>query len=97
MEALKARGAEIRIVDLETSSVEQLQEQLKDVDTVISAIDPAQFQLQVPLAKASQKAGVKRFIPCDWGTACVPGVRRLFDQVRPSHFYLFNSAELALL
>lgn len=87
VESLKARGAEIRIVDLEASSVEQLQEQLKDVHTVISAIEWTQFQLQTPLINASKNAGVKRFIPCDWGTACVPGVRYLFDQVRISCFY----------
>lgn len=82
MEALKARGTEIRIVDLEASSVEQLQEQLKDVDIVISAIEWTQFHLQTPLINASKNAGVKRFIPCPFGTACLAGVRYLFDQAR---------------
>lgn len=80
---MKSRGAETRIVDLESSSVEQLQEQLKGVDTVISTIDWAQLYLQSPLIKASKEAGVKRFIPCDWSTACVPGIRHLYDEVSP--------------
>lgn len=37
--------------------------------------------MQTSVIKAAKIAGVKRFIPCDWGTACVPGVRYLFDQV----------------
>jgi len=79
VEALKARGAEIRIVDLETESPEQLQEHLKGVDTVISAIDWTQFSFQKPLIRASKAAGVRRFIPCDWGSPCIPGIVWSFD------------------
>lgn len=89
VEALKARGAEIRIVDLESDSTEQLQEHLKGVDTVISAISWTYFSSQKPLIRASKEAGVKRFIPCDWGTPCTRGLAWVFDLVSFS-FFLFS-------
>lgn len=79
--ALGARGVEIRPLDLEHSSHEQLTAALKDVDTVISTIVWTALQSQRILIEASKKTGVKRFIPCDWGTACVRGVRKLYDEV----------------
>ncbi|KAH8116637.1 NAD-binding protein [Phellopilus nigrolimitatus] len=80
VEELKSRGVEIRIVDLEHASPDQLAEALRGVETVISTIIYYEIHLQRPLIDASKKAGVKRFIPCDWGTACVPGVREMYDQ-----------------
>jgi len=82
--ALKDRGVEIRIVDLESASVELLEGHLQGVDTVISAVDGSHTS-QNPLIKASKEAGVKRFIPCDWATACVPGVRDNFDAKTAYH------------
>lgn len=87
VEALRARGAEIRIVDLESESTEQLQEHLKGVDTVISAISWTYFSSQKPLIRASKEAGVKRFIPCDWGTPCTRGLAWVFDLVSFSFFF----------
>ena len=83
MSDLKSRGAEIRVIDLETSSVDQISEHLKDVHTVISALVWSQLDLQKPLIHASKKAGVKRFVPDDWATPCVRGVREYYDQVVP--------------
>lgn len=87
---MKTRGAEIRIVDLESESTEQLQEHLKGVDTVISAISWTYFSSQKPLIRASKEAGVKRFIPCDWGTPCTRGLAWVFDLVSFS-FVVFPS------
>lgn len=81
VDALRAQGVEIRIVDIERSSLQELAEVLKGIDVFISAIVYHNFHLQRLLADASKLAGVRRFIPCDWGTACVPGIRKLFDEV----------------
>lgn len=94
--ALKARGVEIRIVDLESTPAEQLQGHLKDVDTVISAVDGSHTS-QKPLITALKEAGVKRFIPCDWATACVPGVRDNFDGVSYSLSYIMQLMDFAPL
>ncbi|KAL5521725.1 hypothetical protein ACEPAF_2473 [Sanghuangporus sanghuang] len=77
---LKSRGIEVRALDLENWSVDQVAERLRGADTVISAIFELQLQLQRPLADACKKAGVKRLIPCDWGPACMRGVRRMLDE-----------------
>ncbi|KDQ16672.1 hypothetical protein BOTBODRAFT_30591 [Botryobasidium botryosum FD-172 SS1] len=79
-EALKNRGVEIRLLDLEHASPDDLAGVLKGVDIVISALPWNQLQLQRPVIKASKEAGVKRFIPCDWGTACCRGVMDLHDE-----------------
>ncbi|KAL5498553.1 hypothetical protein ACEPAH_1907 [Sanghuangporus vaninii] len=80
VQALKARGVEIRIIDLENWTVEQIAESLQGVDTVISTIFFAEIPRQKLLVDACKKAGVKRFVPDDWATVCVRGVRQLHDQ-----------------
>lgn len=75
---------EIRIVDLESESVEQLRDHIKGADVVIAALAVKQFGLQTALIKASKEAGVKRFIPCDWATAAVRGIRDNYDEVSTS-------------
>ncbi|OCB85053.1 NAD-binding protein [Sanghuangporus baumii] len=88
VEALKARGVEIRIIDLENWTVDQIAESLNGVDTVISTIFFAEIPRQKLLVDACKKAGVKRFVPDDWATVCVRGVRQLYDQV-----ILFDNSE----
>ncbi|KAH8116629.1 NAD-binding protein [Phellopilus nigrolimitatus] len=88
VEELKSRGVEIRLLDLEHASPEQLVETLRGVDTIISTIVFTQLQLQRPLVDASKKAGVKRFIPCDWGTASIRGVRKMYDEKLGIHDYI---------
>lgn len=58
------------MIDLE-SPRDQLLDALTGVDTVISAISFTQIGLQYPLAEVAKEAGVKRFVPCDFGTPCV--------------------------
>jgi len=40
----------------------------------------SEIDSQTKLADAAKLAGVKRFIANDWGTACVRGLRKLYDQ-----------------
>ncbi|UPK92970.1 hypothetical protein LCI18_003905 [Fusarium solani-melongenae] len=52
---------------------------LSGQDVVISALEPAAFGAQIPLANASKVAGVKRFVPCAFATIAPPGVMKLRD------------------
>ncbi len=79
---LRERGVEVRSVDVSTDGVPQLEAALEGVDTLISILVYSEIGSQIKLADAAKLAGVKRFITNDWGTACVRGVRRLFDEVR---------------
>ena len=54
---------------------------MKGVDIVISTVDVFQLNSQILLIDAAKRAGVKRFIPCDFGTPGSKGVRPLVDQV----------------
>ena len=56
-------------------------EHVKGVDTAISTLVFTQLELQRPLIHAAKKAGVQRFVPDDWATPCVRGVRAFYDQV----------------
>lgn len=62
-------------------SHEQLVDELRGVQAVISTLNPFETELQKALAKASKDADVVRFVPSDWGTACVPGVMQIHDVV----------------
>ncbi|KAI5118179.1 hypothetical protein M0805_008420 [Coniferiporia weirii] len=79
VDVLKSRGVEIRLLDLEKASIDQLVHALDGVETVISTIEWTYLELQKSLVDAAKKAGVKRFIPCDWGTASPRGVMKLHD------------------
>jgi uncharacterized protein YbjT (DUF2867 family) len=82
VQALRDRNVEIRIADITKDSVETLVQTLSGIDTVIVAIAPAQNLAQIPLADAAKVAGVKRFVPSAWATACPPGeVLKIRDEV----------------
>lgn len=76
---MRTRGVDVHIIDIDSSSHEQLVNELRGVDAVISTLFPS--ELQKPLAKAAKEAGVTRFIPSDWASACVPGIMRIHDMV----------------
>lgn len=80
---LKARGVEVRVIDITTASHERLVAELTGVDVVISTIFPLPhlLQAQKPLARAAKEAGVQRFVPTNWATACPRGVMMLHDLV----------------
>ncbi|TDL19859.1 NAD-binding protein [Rickenella mellea] len=78
VETLKSRGVEIRLVDLHAIDA-TIDHVLRGVDVVVSAADYTTIAAQKQLVDAAKKAGVKRFIPNDWATACVRGVRQFYD------------------
>lgn len=77
--ALKARGIQLRALDLEASE-DSIVTALKDIDILVSAIGPRDQLAQIPLATAAKKAGVKRFVPCGFGPVLPVGVHRSRDQ-----------------
>ncbi|EJD05566.1 NAD-binding protein [Fomitiporia mediterranea MF3/22] len=88
VQALKARGIEVRILDIVNWTVEQLVEPLKGINIVISTIYVADIQHQKRLADACKKIGVKRLVPNDWATPCVRGLRGLHDEKLAVHDYI---------
>ena len=54
---------------------------MEGVDIVISTVSVVQVDNQPEMIDAAKAAGVKRFIPCDFGTPCIKGERRMFDMV----------------
>ena len=84
VDALKAKGVEVRVLDLENWSVDQIADALNGIDVVICTTNFFHLDLQKPLLDAAKKVGVKRFVPDDFASACVPGVRKLHDIVRLS-------------
>lgn len=81
MSKLQERGVEIRAVELSDTPAE-LDAALKGVDTVLVTTFFTEIGKQVHLADAAKRVGVKRFVPNDWATPCVRGVRKMYDQVR---------------
>lgn len=67
--ALEEKGVSVSLVDY--SSAQSLETALQGVHTVISCIwsyGPDFGTSQLALLKAAEDAGVKRFVPSDWGT-----------------------------
>ncbi|KLO11934.1 NAD-binding protein [Schizopora paradoxa] len=77
---LRERGVEIRSVDVSADDVAQLGAAFQGVDILISTLVYSEIDSQIKVADAAKLAGVKRFVPDDWGTASVRGVRKLYDQ-----------------
>jgi uncharacterized protein YbjT (DUF2867 family) len=80
-QALAKRGVTLTLTDLRGPK-EDLVKALKGVDIVISAIIFTNFKDQIPLADAAKEAGVKRFVPCFWGTPAPRGIQMMYDEVR---------------
>ena len=79
---LRERGVEIRLGDFSKDSIAQLESYVADVDILISLINYNAILDQKNLFQAAKNVGrVLRVIPCDFGTACVPKRRKLYDEV----------------
>ncbi|KAH9888501.1 NAD-P-binding protein [Cubamyces lactineus] len=78
-EALRASGVEIRVGDL-FDGVEKLTSALAGVDVLISAVTAFVVEHQKDVFRAAKAAGVKRVVPCDFGTPGARGIRKLHDQ-----------------
>ena len=80
---LRQRNVQIREGDLGTPE-EVLAKALRGIDVLISAVreSATQQQDQISLANAAKRAGIKRFVPCGFGTITSPGgIMRVRDQV----------------
>lgn len=55
---------------------------LTGMDVVIACMPPFFLKDQIPLAEAAKKAGVGRFIPCNFANPAPRGVSFFIDQVR---------------
>jgi hypothetical protein len=65
---------------------------LQGVDTVICSIFAPDVAEQLPLVDAAVKAGVKRFVPCNWGTpAARGGIMEMRDLKEDVHDYIFRN------
>ena len=80
--SLSALGIEIRASDWQTDKPEKLDQLFSASDIVISTVNAEARLNQKILVDAAKRANVKRFIPCEFGIACVPGVIDLFDKVK---------------
>ena len=80
--ALRSRGVEIRVGDCITDPPAKLAAYLQGVDVLLSTINAEATLEQKTILKAAVDAGVKRIIPCDFGTPGAKGVRDLHDMVR---------------
>lgn len=69
--ALTKRGVRVVAADLE-GTADDLFPAVQGQDVVISAIRPLDLRKQIPLIDAAKKAGVKRFVPCDFATVAPP-------------------------
>jgi uncharacterized protein YbjT (DUF2867 family) len=83
------RGVTIVTAELEDST-ESLTALLHNVDIVICSMSPAALRLQIPLIDAAVAAGVKRFLPCNWGTPTSRGVLTLRDIKEEVHDHMFR-------
>ncbi|OTA55938.1 NAD(P)-binding protein [Hypoxylon sp. EC38] len=76
---LKNHGVRVVAANL-TGPQDDLIQILTGIDVVISCIVYTNLDDQIPLAEAAKKAGVKRFVPCDFSTPAPRGVMILHDQ-----------------
>jgi hypothetical protein len=63
---------------------------LRGIDTVISSLVASALPQQIPLVDAAVKAGVKRFVPCNWATPAPRGILTLRDQKEEVHDHIFR-------
>ncbi|CCM04178.1 uncharacterized protein FIBRA_06340 [Fibroporia radiculosa] len=79
VEALRAKGVEIRATDPSSDSLEKLKEALSGAEVLISAVSATAIDGQKTIIAAAKEVGVKRVVPCDFGTPGRRGVRALHD------------------
>jgi hypothetical protein len=79
---LSALGIEIRASDWQTDGPEKLDQLFFGSDVVIITINSEALLDQKILVDAAKRANIKRFIPSDFGNACVPGVTDVHDKVK---------------
>lgn len=81
MDALRSQGVEIRVGDYTSDPSEKLAEYVDNAYALVSAVSAQGIKPQKAILKAAVDKGVKRLIPCDFGTPGAKGVRALNDTV----------------
>jgi len=89
--SLSALGIEIRASDWQTDRPEKLDQLFSGSDIVISTVKSEALLDQKILVDAAKRANVKRFIPSDFGIACVPGVVDVHDEKSEIRKYIEDS------
>jgi len=84
--SLRALGIDIWASDWQTDGPEVLDQLFFGSDIVISTVNSEARLDQKILVDAAKRANVKRFIPCDFGIARVPGVMDVSDEVKKNTF-----------
>jgi len=87
----RSKGVDIRTFDLDNFKPEDAEALFTGIDVVIAAFQFTHVHIQYALIDAAKKVGVKRFVPCDWATPCVKGVREMFDLKLAVREYLQQS------
>lgn len=67
VDAVKARFPDVKVAQIDYYSPESLTKALENQDAVVSALNHELHKPQIALIDASIKAGVKRFIPSEYG------------------------------
>ncbi|KAL0948745.1 hypothetical protein HGRIS_008878 [Hohenbuehelia grisea] len=91
VDELKALGITVVPLDWQKATPSELQALFANADAVLSACNWETLGDQTRLIDAAKVAGVKRFVPCDWGTVCPPGAMALEDTKRAIHEYIFKA------
>jgi hypothetical protein len=88
-EHLRQRGCEVVAGEL-NGLVQENVALLRDIDVVISCVPPRSLRDQIPFIEAAAQAGVKRFVPCNWGTPSPRGILNTRDIKEQVHDHLFR-------
>jgi hypothetical protein len=70
--------------------IETLVALLHGIDIVICSMSPAALKLQIPLVDAAVAAGVKLFLPCNFGTPVARGILATRDAKEEVHDHIFR-------
>jgi hypothetical protein len=86
---IRERGIKTVIGNLDDST-ENLVALLQTIDIVICCLSPLAITSQIALIDAAVQAGVKRFVPCNWGTPAAKGILSLRDAKEAVHDHIFR-------
>jgi hypothetical protein len=81
---LKALNIELYQLDVNKDREEDIIQNLRGVDILVSVVAAHAIESQRPLFKAAKAAGVKRVVPSDFSTPTDEGIMSLHDRVRHS-------------
>jgi hypothetical protein len=70
--------------------IEDLAVLLRNIDIVICCLSPPAIRSQVALINVAVSAGVKRFVPCNWGTPAARGILSLRDTKEDVHDHIYR-------